>query len=98
MWEVSFADSEKPPLRLPDGACLSEELTIDNSPILFGCRTGICGTCMIELTAESSKDIHPRTDEENELLEIMAPNRPQCRLACQIRINAHLRIRKANLW
>ncbi|MBC6436085.1 2Fe-2S iron-sulfur cluster binding domain-containing protein, partial [Nostoc sp. HG1] len=28
---------------------LSEHLTIQNSPVLFGCRTGICGTCLVEV-------------------------------------------------
>ncbi|MEL6495801.1 MAG: 2Fe-2S iron-sulfur cluster-binding protein, partial [Cyanobacteria bacterium J06623_7] len=26
---------------------LAEHLTVENSPILFGCRTGICGTCLV---------------------------------------------------
>jgi ferredoxin len=60
---------------------LSVSLTLQNSPILFGCRTGICGTCLVIATG----DMVPPDAAEQEVLEIFAPNCPTARLACQIK-------------
>ena len=60
---------------------LSASLTLQNSPILFGCRTGICGTCLV--IAEG--DMLPPDSEEQEVLDLLAPTRHKARLACQIR-------------
>ncbi len=96
-FEVRFADSDKPPLRLAAETNLSEALDVHNSPILFGCRTGICGTCAVEVVAEHGEPLHPRTADEDEYLSAMAPDRPKCRLACQIRLNTNLTIRKVEI-
>jgi ferredoxin len=96
-FEISFEDSSKAPVRLKSGAPLSEFLDIQNSPILFGCRTGICGTCAIEICDEKGGPLHPRTQDEEEYLSAIAPDRPKCRLACQIRLNTNLCIRKVEI-
>lgn len=93
---ISFDESDKPPVQVPHGAVLSEVLNVQNSPILFGCRIGICGTCAVEVI-ESQTPLHPRTAEEEEFLEGLAPGRPGCRLACQIRINTNIKIRKVEI-
>lgn len=92
---IEFSDSEKKPVELNDGDCLSEKLTIHNSPILFGCRIGICGTCAVEIVKADSP-LPPRSQDENDYLENMYPQNPNIRLACQIRINTNLKIRKAD--
>lgn len=69
------------PIELPDLAELSRELTALNSPVLFGCRTGICGTCLCEVRG----DVEPASKDERELLDFIAPERPKARLACQVR-------------
>lgn len=96
-YEIRFEESERPPVRLASGENLSEHLTVENSPILFGCRTGICGTCAIEVLATEGGELSPRTPDEEELLSVLAPNRPSCRLACQLRLEANLKIRKVSL-
>lgn len=96
-FEIRFDESEKPPVRLASGQNLSEHLTVENSPILFGCRTGICGTCAIEVIATDGGALPPRTRDEEELLSVLAPDRPACRLACQLRLQANMKIRKVNL-
>ena len=58
-----------------------------NSPLLFGCRTGICGTCIVEA---EGKDIPPPDDEERELLEVLAPDNPKARLACQLNVQCDM--------
>jgi ferredoxin len=92
---IEFTDSDKKPLELKSGDCLSEKLTIHNSPILFGCRIGICGTCAIEII-NSDLPLPPRTQDESDFLDNMYPGNEKIRLACQIHINTNINIRKAD--
>lgn len=96
-FEVSFGeDARKPPVRLPAGKDLSEALTVQNSPILFGCRTGICGTCLSKVTVRSGT-LPPPDQDEKDVLEILCPNEPKARLACRIRLSADLSIEPIKL-
>ncbi|MCJ8278916.1 MAG: (2Fe-2S)-binding protein [Rivularia sp. ALOHA_DT_140] len=56
--------------------------------MLFGCRTGICGTCLVIIEG----DIPPPTEAEKELLEILAPENSKVRLACQIQLTNDIQI------
>lgn len=93
---IEFDGSDKPPVNLNQGDNLSEKLTIQNSPILFGCRIGICGTCAVEVI-NSDSPLPPRSHDEVEFLGVMAPGRDNVRLACQININSNLKIRKTEI-
>jgi ferredoxin len=95
-FQISFENNSHPPVNLPKDAHLSESLTIENSPILFGCRIGICGTCAIQIL-EGAESLHPRSEEENNFLETMAPGKPELRLACQIQINANIKVKKVQI-
>ncbi|MDZ8032910.1 2Fe-2S iron-sulfur cluster-binding protein [Nostoc sp. DedSLP04] len=88
--KISFPGSEFVPITLEYHKNLSEHLTIQNSPVLFGCRTGICGTCLVEVLG----DIPPPQPDEQEMLETLAPNNPHARLACQLDITANVEIRR----
>lgn len=90
---ISFSPASHPPVRLPYGALLSEHLSVENSPLLFGCRTGICGTCLIEVEAATNGELGEPAADELELLEIIAPENQRARLACQIAMRADLCIR-----
>jgi ferredoxin len=79
------------PLELPDGAELSRTLTVQNSPVLFGCRTGLCGTCLVSVAVVDG-GLAPPSVEELELLEVICPEREDARLACQLRLTADIRI------
>lgn len=85
---ISFPNGNFSALVLPVNAKLAEHLTVENSPILFGCRTGLCGTCLVKATGE----IPPPKAEERELLEILAPDDSHARLACQIELTADILI------
>jgi ferredoxin len=85
---VRFVDERFAPVEVPDGACLSEVLHIHNSPVLFGCRTGLCGTC----TAVVNGPVPPAGPPEAEVLEWAAPDEPAARLLCQIHVHADLKI------
>jgi ferredoxin len=85
---IKFPDSERASITVPGNARLSDCLTIQNSQVLFGCRTGICGTCLIAIQGE----IAPPDAAEQEILEIFAPGNPLARLACQIIVTSDIEI------
>lgn len=85
---IEFSDPNYPPLKLPKNSQLADYLTIQNSPILFGCRTGICGTCLVNIEGE----IPPPLPAEKELLELLSPGNPKARLACQIHLTNDINI------
>lgn len=85
---VSFPRTDYPPITLQPHQSLSEHLTIQNSPVLFGCRTGICGTCLVEVIG----DIPAALADEREMLDTVAPNVENARLACQIEITTNIEI------
>ena len=90
---ISFPGTAFAPLDLPDLACLPLHLTVQNSPLLFGCRSGLCGTCLIEVESASG-DLEPPDDAETETLGIYAPGNVKARLACQLILSTDIRIRK----
>jgi ferredoxin len=89
---ISFLPATHGPVRLKRNSILSEHLTIENSPVLFGCRTGICGTCLSEIIPQVDGALPEPSDDERELLDIIAPENARARLACQIAICADLQI------
>lgn len=80
--EVRFADAAFAPVQLDPGLSLFDVLTASNSPMLFGCRTGICATCLCTLVAGTAD---PPDAEELELLDLVAEGNPKARLACQLK-------------
>ena len=91
--KISFSAERYNAVSLTVGSILSEHLTVENSPVLFGCRTGICGTCLVEVQEEINGRLADATDDERELLEIIAPDNPKARLACQIELCADIKIK-----
>lgn len=87
---VSFPETKYSPILLTAHQNLSEHLTIQNSPVLFGCRTGICGTCMVEV----SGDIPSPMLDEQEILDMLASDCVNARLACQLFLTGDVEIRK----
>lgn len=90
---IEFPGTRFEPQEIPARACLPLHLTVQNSPLLFGCRSGLCGTCLIEVDAEPGATEPPASDER-EALELYAPGNPKARLACQLVPLGSLRIRK----
>ena len=87
---IKFNKSYFKPLEIPDNTNLSEYLDKLNSPVLFGCRTGICGTCLIEII--ESENSTPPSANELETLELLAPNNSKARLACQLVCSGEIHI------
>src|ERR1700712_1594254 len=86
---VEFPSTNHQAVCLPAGANLSEQLTVVNSPVLFGCRTGICGTCLVQIQA-GEDNLTPPDEAEREALEIYAPDVKNARLACQIALTSDI--------
>jgi len=89
---VQFSEKNYAPVRLNAGSILSEHLTIENSPLLCGCRTGICGTCLSIIESEEGGELAAASEDERDLLDIIAPDNPKARLACQIALYADITI------
>lgn len=85
---VSFPGTDYPAITLEPHQNLSEHLTIQNSPVLFGCRTGICGTCLVEVIG----NIPAAKPDELEMLDTLVPKVQNARLACQIDLTANIEI------
>ena len=96
-YKISFTDSKYPDVELDENDELSETLTAKNSPILFGCRTGICGTCLIQVHEEGPEPLHSRTNDEVDFLEELYPGNKSYRLACQVRVNTNVKISKEKI-
>ena len=88
---VRFGGFVHPPLRLAGGARLLDHLDIENSPVLFGCRTGICGTCAVHVEVLEGT-LAPPDHEEAELLALVRPGDATVRLACQLVLTADIRV------
>jgi ferredoxin len=91
--KISFSPESHRPVKLARGSVLSEHLTIENSPVLFGCRTGICGTCLVEVEEELNGSLLAPSADESELLEIIAPDISRARLACQVELRADIKVK-----
>lgn len=89
---IEFPGTEYAPLRLEEGADLPSLLTPENSPILFGCRNGICATCLSEVVADG--EIAAPAEDEADTLELVAEGNPKARLVCQLKLCADLKIKK----
>ena len=90
---IEFPGTQLPNLQVEAGTSLSEVLTTENSPILFGCRTGICGTCLIRVDNLDQCNLLPPSTDEAEVLQMITSGEPQARLACQIMATCNLLIR-----
>ena len=87
--KIRFEGSEYPEIEIEPGENLSERFDASNSPLLFGCRTGICGTCVVEVQGQ----VLPPSEDEQEILELYADGNPNVRLACQLHVISDVTLR-----
>ncbi len=92
-YRVEFMDARYEPVSVPEGANLSQVLTALNSPVLFGCRTGICGSCLVQVE-EGFNTLSEAAPEEKEALRLYAPANAKARLACQVVLNCNICLKK----
>ena len=92
-YRVEFPATKHPTVELPEGVELSEHFDTENSPILFGCRGGVCASCLADVDVLDGGALAAPGDDESELLDIFAPGNEKARLCCQIQLTANLSIR-----
>lgn len=67
-----------------DGYQLIDMCEEHDTSILFGCRDGACGACMVKIL-EGSEHLSKMEDDEKDFLETMAAEENE-RLACQCKV------------
>lgn len=91
--KVEFPETTFTAVAIPEGPNLANFLTAQNSPVLFGCRSGICGTCLVEVKSLEG-NISPPEELEAETLSLCAPDNPHARLACQLNLTTYISLKK----
>lgn len=76
--------TDKKTIEVADGYALIDMCEDYDTSILFGCRDGACGACMVKVI-EGADHLSPMQDNEKDFLETMAA-RPDERLACQCKV------------
>jgi len=73
-----------------DGYALIDMCEDHDTSILFGCRDGACGACMVRVL-EGQEHLSPMQDDEKDFLETMAAE-PDERLACQCKVYGDVKL------
>jgi ferredoxin len=77
--------NDKLTIEVPDNYALIDMCEQHDTSILFGCRDGACGACMVKVL-EGATHLSPMKDDEKDFLETMSAM-PNERLACQCKIS-----------
>lgn len=71
-------------INVPEGALIIDICETEETSILFGCRDGACGACMIRVL-ENPQNLSKMEEHERDFLETMAAREDE-RLACQCKV------------
>jgi ferredoxin len=74
---------------LPRHAHLVDALELGVAGLIFGCRAGACGICVIEVT-EGMENLSRCEANEAGLLEALGFHQQSMRLACQCRLHGDI--------
>jgi ferredoxin len=74
---------------LPRNAHLVDALELGVAGLIFGCRAGACGICVIEVR-EGAGNLSPCKENEAGLLEALGFQQRSVRLACQCRLHGDI--------
>lgn len=77
-------ETDKIDISVEDNAAIIDVCETQETSILFGCRDGACGACMIKVL-KNPEHLSPMEDHERDFLETMAAREDE-RLACQCRV------------
>ncbi|AFZ58474.1 (2Fe-2S)-binding protein [Anabaena cylindrica FACHB-243] len=91
---IHFEDDQKT-IKTVANQCLTQICDQYPNSILFGCRSGVCGTCLIEVVS-GIENLSPIMEKEQILLDILAPKNPLIRVACQCVVKDDICIRVAS--
>lgn len=71
-------------IEVPAGYRMIDMCEDHDTSILFGCRDGACGACMIRVK-KGAENLNKMEDDERDFLETMAAEDDE-RLACQCKV------------
>lgn len=77
-------------IEMKEGQALIDMCEEHDTSILFGCRDGACGACMIKIL-KGSENISKMEDSERDFLETMAAEETE-RLGCQCKVYGDIEI------
>lgn len=80
----------------PAGSNFREVAQEQNLDVAFGCESGICSTCLIQIKS-GAENIGPKTDQEEFTLEArgVEAGNMNTRLGCQCQINGDVTFEQA---
>jgi 2Fe-2S ferredoxin len=78
---IHFEDDRKT-IQVEANQSLAEICDEYSTSLLFGCREASCGTCLMQVVS-GMENLSPITADEQELLDVLAPDNPHARLGCQ---------------
>ncbi len=85
-----YIKTDKLTLDVPQEYALIDMCEEHDTSILFGCRDGACGACMIKVT-KGAENLSPMGEDEKDFLETMAAEENE-RLACQCKVRGDVEI------
>lgn len=77
-------------IEVAEGYALIDMCEDYDTSILFGCRDGACGACMVRVL-EGAENLSPMKDDEKDFLETLAAE-PEERLACQCKVYGDVKL------
>jgi ferredoxin len=77
-------ETDKKEIFVETGDAIIDVCEKEDTSILFGCRDGACGACMVRVI-HSPQHLSPMEDHERDFLETMSAREDE-RLACQCRV------------
>lgn len=76
--------TDKKTIEVPENAAIIDVCENEDTSILFGCRDGACGACLVRVL-ENPQNLSPMDEQERDFLETMAAREDE-RLACQCKV------------
>lgn len=86
--------TDKKTIQVSNNAAIIDVCENEDTSILFGCRDGACGACLIRVL-ENPQNLSPMDEQERDFLETMAARENE-RLACQCRVSGDVTIEVAD--
>ena len=80
-------------IMLQEGSCLVDICHDNPKAIMFRCKQGICGTCVVDILNGEGNISVPK-DSEIKFLHRLGHLKKNTRLACQVRVYNHIKIRQ----
>lgn len=88
MAKIKYTNSDEE-VELSDGACLKDAVDEKGWGVPFGCEDGVCGTCIVNVTA-GAENLSEIEEKEKMTLAAMGLDDGEHRLACQCKVKGDI--------